>query len=1239
MTTKIKAGVIETGAISTASLADTSITADKLHTTLDLTGKAVTVATATAGDNDTTVASTAFVSTAIANLTDSAPAALDTLNELAAALNDDADFSTTVTNSIATKLPLAGGTLTGDLNFGDSDKAVFGAGSDLQIYHDGSASYIDDAGTGNLRIRANSSLSIQKYTGETMGVFTADGSVLLAHDNNTKFETTATGIDVTGNIVVSGTVDGRDVATDGTKLDGIEANATADQTQSEINALGITATGLSGTPNITVGTISSGVHTITSSGTIGGAAVANGYLKITDNTHTMAFDTNEIHTTDNLYLLAEAGNIIFRDTGNGGVVLKNGVTQFMDASRNLTNIGTISSGAITSTGVIQGASFSDGTISGITFIDEDSFTTNSAIRVPTQQSIKAYVDTQVAGIVDSAPAALDTLNELAAALGDDANFSTTTSTALGNRLRVDINNQGLTGTQQANAITNLGITATKAELNFVDSVTSNIQTQLDGKQASGSYLTGNQTITLSGDVSGSGTTSIAVTVADDSHNHIISNVDGLQTALDAKLASSSYTAADVLTKIKTVDGAGSGLNADLLDGISSASFLRSDANDTFTGTLTTGELTIFSEHPVHTGYSGIANTEAWTTTTAQYMIISAGTDTYVNGDNVYIRAGNNLTTNELKVTTSGTTIGGNTVWHAGNDSSGSGLDADLLDGQHGSYYAAASHNHNGVYTPYDHFRSLGTQAFTGTATTAGYISEMESDGAFDSYSSAFKTSWSYAGNFNISDGGTFGPTETAGMSHFTWTDNSSDTARGNITVLAIAPNTGGSAGRTFIYNDQGSSYAPGWREIWTSRRMGAGTGLDADLLDGQHGSYYATASGLTTATATANAALPKAGGTMSGTLDLGTTSIAVDSDKGFVNSGSWTRNTTPYGYIALGPANSGHAHIYTDRTNFYFNKTVLYANSSNNLIWHAGNDGSGSGLDADTLDGYQLNTGRSNIANRVVATDGNGYIQAGWINTTSGVATGTPTRIYCSQDAYIRYYTPASLAPYILNQGSTKNAHTHPVSSITAGTFTGTFTMGTQLALVANGYGRGLFGVYSATRYQHVWSMGTAYKTSDDGTSYGNMYGLTWTHTNIGTGTNQSISGLGHQLQLRMNGTLHAAIGSGLWTSGNVTAYSDIAVKKNLVRIPNALEKVCSINGYTYERTDYVKDLKDPEAPDVLRQAGVVAQEIEKVLPEVVSGKEGNKAVAYGNIVALLIESIKQLKDEVDDLRQQLKER
>jgi hypothetical protein len=211
--TKITANVIEAGAISTASLADTSITADKLAATLDLTGKAITVATASAGDNDTTVASTAFVSTAIANLADSAPSTLNTLNELAAALGDDANFSTTVTNSIATKLPLAGGTLTGDLNFGDSDKAIFGAGSDLQIYHDGSNSIVQEVGTGDLRLAGNVVRIRNSADTENMISAVQDGAVTLCFDGNGKLATTSTGIDVTGTATMDGlTVDGASTA-------------------------------------------------------------------------------------------------------------------------------------------------------------------------------------------------------------------------------------------------------------------------------------------------------------------------------------------------------------------------------------------------------------------------------------------------------------------------------------------------------------------------------------------------------------------------------------------------------------------------------------------------------------------------------------------------------------------------------------------------------------------------------------------------------------------------------------------------------------------------------------------------------------------------------------------------------------------------------------------------------------------------------------------------------------------
>ncbi len=81
----------------------------------------VTATTQSASDNSTKIATTAYADTAIANLIDSSPSALNTLNELAAALGDDANFSTTVTNSIATKLPLAGGTMSGAINLNSNN--------------------------------------------------------------------------------------------------------------------------------------------------------------------------------------------------------------------------------------------------------------------------------------------------------------------------------------------------------------------------------------------------------------------------------------------------------------------------------------------------------------------------------------------------------------------------------------------------------------------------------------------------------------------------------------------------------------------------------------------------------------------------------------------------------------------------------------------------------------------------------------------------------------------------------------------------------------------------------------------------------------------------------------------------------------------------------------------------------------------------------------------------------------
>jgi hypothetical protein len=81
--------------------------------------------------------------------------------------------------------------------FGDNDNLNFGDGNDLQIYHNGDNSYIDDVGTGNLYIRSNQT-EIQKYTGETIAQFIADGAVGLYYDNVKEFETTGYGATVYG---------------------------------------------------------------------------------------------------------------------------------------------------------------------------------------------------------------------------------------------------------------------------------------------------------------------------------------------------------------------------------------------------------------------------------------------------------------------------------------------------------------------------------------------------------------------------------------------------------------------------------------------------------------------------------------------------------------------------------------------------------------------------------------------------------------------------------------------------------------------------------------------------------------------------------------------------------------------------------------------------------------------------------------------------------------------------------
>ena len=146
-----------------------------------------------------------------------------TVTSTAAELNYVDGVTSNIQTQLDTKAPLASPTFTGTVTvpgltttanvlFGDDDKAIFGAGSDLQIYHSSSAgaSYIDDAGQGRLYVRGNR-VTIQKYTDEPMLDLESDGAVTAYYNNAAKLATTATGIDVTGVITTDGMTTSADI--------------------------------------------------------------------------------------------------------------------------------------------------------------------------------------------------------------------------------------------------------------------------------------------------------------------------------------------------------------------------------------------------------------------------------------------------------------------------------------------------------------------------------------------------------------------------------------------------------------------------------------------------------------------------------------------------------------------------------------------------------------------------------------------------------------------------------------------------------------------------------------------------------------------------------------------------------------------------------------------------------------------------------------------------------------------
>ena len=386
-----------TGTIDNARIAGsnlTSLNATQLTSGTVPAARLSTGATQAESDNSTKLATTAYVTTKITTLIGGAPSTLNDLNELADAINNDANYNSTLTTALATKLPLAGGTMTGNLVMGtnlvdgvdisardgvltsttataaaalpkaggtmtgnishagaftidtvgdisldsegailiknggsevgrisnssnnlrlqsavsdadiqfrgndggstitaltldmssqgdasfnrhvklaDNGQLVLGDGSDLLIYHDGSNSYVKDSGVGDLYLMGSAEVLIRSDTNENMIKCVKNAQVNLYYDNSLKLNTGNSGVDVTGNITVSGTVDGVDVAAAGTLATNAMPKAGGTFTGNiDMPNNGILAS--SGTnSNLTIGTSSagsSGVLKLQATGTI-----------------------------------------------------------------------------------------------------------------------------------------------------------------------------------------------------------------------------------------------------------------------------------------------------------------------------------------------------------------------------------------------------------------------------------------------------------------------------------------------------------------------------------------------------------------------------------------------------------------------------------------------------------------------------------------------------------------------------------------------------------------------------------------------------------------------------------------------------------------------------------------------------------------------------------------------------------------------------------------------------------
>ena len=400
---------------------------------------------------------------------------------------------------------------------------------------------------------------------------------------------------------------------DHTKLDGIETGATADQTDAEIK--------IAYENNSDTNAFSDAEKTKLSGIETGATADQNasdirglGFFDTTNDGTGSGLDADKLDGQEGTYY-QQASTALTTSTSFGGDVsgTYNAIVIADDSHNHV----------ISNVDGLQDALNAKAPLASPALTGTPSAPTAAADTSTTQIATTAFVQQELTALVDSAPNTLNTLNEIAAAINDDPNFNTTVTNALGNRLRIDVNNQGLTATQKTNAVTNLGLatvatsgaysdisgtptnattsaaglmsSADKTKLNGIednataDQTASEIKTLYENNSNTNAFTDAllNKLNAIEASATADQTAAeIRTLVESATDSNVFTDADHTKLNGIESNATADQTATEILTAIKTVDGATSGLDSDLLDGQHGSHYLDYN-NFTNVPTLTT----------------------------------------------------------------------------------------------------------------------------------------------------------------------------------------------------------------------------------------------------------------------------------------------------------------------------------------------------------------------------------------------------------------------------------------------------------------------------------------------------------------------------------------------------------------------------------------------------------------------------------------------------------------------------